>query len=276
MPFNPLISTVPQVKAVLANTLTLNDRSPFLVGDALAVDSAAGTILYGANAPGDLSVTKYSKVRAVAGQTGFELPASLNTPANTTGGAIAIANQLRVVGLLNDATLLPRTRGDVDPAAGQFIVAAGGGTMVGDTTMTLNAATAAGLVSYQIKSSGVNVKTILAGDRMTITEGAVTETVTVTRLFTANGTTAVTVFTTPTAFSYTVAAVLTFVAATGKAVSIGTAAVAGADYTFWILDAADVVTVGAATLTAGQVYEGICTDVMTTAGAVNLQKALAH
>ena len=276
MPFNPLISTVPQVKAVLANTLTLNDRSPFLAGEPLALDSLAGTILYGANAPGDLSVTKYSKVRAVAGQTGFELPAALNTPANTTGGAIAIANQLRSVGLINDATLMPRTRGDVDPAAGQFIVAAGGGTMVGDTTMTLNAATAAGLVSFQIKSSGANVKTILSGDRMTITEGAVTETVTVTRLFTANGATAVTVFTTPTAFSYTVAAVLTFVAATGKAVSIGTAAVAGADYTFWILDAADVVTVGAASLTAGQVYEGICTDVMTTAGAVNLHKALAH
>ena len=276
MPFNPLISTAPQTKAILANALVINDRSPFLAGETLAIDSLAGTILYGANAPGELSVTKYSKVRAVAGQTGFELPAALNTPANTTGGAVAIANQLRNVGLINDATLMLRTRGDVDPAAGQFIVAAGGGTMIGDATMSLNAATAVGAVTFQIKSSGANVKTILAGDRMTITEGAVTETVTVTRLFTANGATAVSVFTTPTVNAYTTAAVLTFVAATGKAVSIGTAAVAGADYTFWVLDAADVVTIGAATLTAGQVYDGICTDVMTTAGAVNIGKTLAH
>lgn len=276
MPFNPLISAQPQTKAILANALTLNDRSPFMAGEPIVVDSLAGTILYGVNAPGDLSVTKYSKVRAVAGQTGFELPATLNTPGNTVGGALAIANQLRVVGLINDITPMARTRGDVDPAAGQFIIAAGGGTMVGDTTMTLNAATAAGLVTFQIKSIGANVKTILSGDRMTITEGAVTETVTVTRLFTANGTTAVSVFTTPTVNAYTVAAVLTFVAATGKAVSIGTAAVAGADYAFWILDAADVVTVGATSLTAGQVYDGVCTDVMTTAGAVNIGKALAH
>lgn len=276
MPFNPLISAQPQTKAILANALTLNDRSPFMAGEPIVVDSLAGTILYGVNAPGDLSVTKYSKVRAVAGQTGFELPATLNTPGNTVGGALAIANQLRVVGLINDITPMARTRGDVDPAAGQFIIAAGGGTMVGDTTMTLNAATAAGLVTFQIKSSGANVKTILSGDRMTITEGAVTETVTVTRLFTANGTTAVSVFTTPTVNAYTIAAVLTFVAATGKAVSIGTAAVAGADYAFWILDAADVVTVGATSLTAGQVYDGVCTDVMTTAGAVNIGKALAH
>ena len=276
MPFNPLISTGPQTKALLANALVLNDRSPFVAGEPVVIDSLAGTTLYGANAPGDLSVTKYSKVRAVAGQTGFELPAALNTPANTTGGAIAIANQLRVVGLINDATIMPRTRGDVDPAAAQFIVAAGGGTMIGDVTMSLNAATTVGLVSFQIKSSGANVKTILSGDRMTITEGLVTETVTVTRLFTANGTTAVTVFTTPTAFAYSTAAVLTFVAATGKAVSIGTAAVAGADYTFWILDPADVVTVGAASLTAGQVYDAVCTDIMTTAGAVNMGKTLAH
>ena len=276
MPFNPLISAQPLVKAVTANTISLNTRSPFLVGEPIVVDSLAGTTLYGTNGPGDLSVTKFAKARAVAGQTGFELPAAITAPQNTTGGALAIANQLRVVGLINEATPMVRTRGDADPAAAQFIVAAGGGTMVGDATMTLNAATAAGLVTFQIKSSGANTKTILSGDRMTITEGAVTETVTVTRLFTANGTTAVTLFCTPTVFSYTTAAVLTFQAASGKAVSIGTAAVAGADYSFWILDAADVVTVGAATLTAGQVYEAVCPEIMTTAGAVNIHKALAH
>ena len=275
MPFNPLISAQPQSKALLPNAINYNIYSPFLAGITAIIDAPAATILYGANTPGDLSVTKAVTVRAVAAQVVFELTSAINTPANTTGAAIAIANQLRVVGIINAATPMLRTRGDVDPAAGQFIVAAGGGTMVGDTTMSLNAATALGSVTFAIKSSGANVKTLLAGDRLTITEGALSETVTVGRLFTANGTTAVSVFTTPTVNAYTIAAVLTFVAATGKAVTIGTAAVAGADYSFYILDAADIVTLGAATLAAGQVYDAIVTEFMTSALLVNLKKSLA-
>lgn len=276
MPFNPLISTPVQSKALLPGAINFNDRSPFLVGITAIVDGPATTILYGANAPGELSTTKAALVRAVAGQVVFELPSSLNAPQNTVGAAIAIANQLRVVSLVNGAAPMIRTRGDVDPAAGQFIVAAGGGTMIGDATMTLNAAVAIGAITFPIKSSGANVKTILAGDRLTITEAGVTETVTVGRLFTANGVTAVSVLTSPTQNAYTIAAVLTFVAATGKAVTLGTAAVAGADYSFYILDATDVVTVGAASLNAGQVYDAIVTEFMTSALLLNLKKALAY
>lgn len=276
MPFNPLISTPAQSKALLANAINFNDRSPYLVGVTAIIDSPAGTILYGANSPGDLAVAKAVKFRAAAGQTAFEMPAAINVPQNTTGGALAIASQLRVTALVNDATPLLRVRGDLDPAAGQFAVGAGGGTMTGDATMTLNAATPAGSTSYAIKSSGANTKTMIIGDRMTITEGGFSEQVTIGRLFTANGTTAVTVFTSPTTVAYTVAAVLTFQAASGKAISIGTAAVAGADYTFYVLDAADVVTVGAASLNAGQVYDAIVTEFMTSAALVNLKKSLVH
>lgn len=278
MPFNPLISTAVQSKAILANTVVLNDRAPFLVGQPAYVDSLAGTTLYGANAPGDLSVTKSATARiTAASQFGFELSSSINTPHNTVGGALAIADQLRVVAVVDGVTPLVRVRGDQDPSAGQFAVGAGGGTMTGDTTMVLNAATAAGLATFEIKSSGANVKTCIIGDRLTITEGTLTEQVTVTKLFTANGTTATAIFTTPLANSYTTAAVLTFQAASGKGVVFGTAGTVGADYTFWILDASDVVTVGntGGALTAGQVYDAVVTDVLTTAGAVNLTKSRA-
>lgn len=276
MPFNPLISNPPQSKALLANAVNFNNQTPYLVGQPVLVDAPVATILYGANSPGDLTVAKAATVRAAAGQTAFELPAALNVPQNTVGGALAIANQLRVVALVNGSVPLLRVRGDLDPAAGQFAVGAGGGTMTGDATMTLNAATPAGSTSFAIKSSGANVKTMIIGDRMTITEGGFSEQVTIGRLFTANGVTAVTVFTSPTTVAFTVAAVLTFQAASGKAVSIGTAAIAGADYSFYILDAADVVTVGAASLNAGQVYDAVTTEFMTSALLVNLRKALAY
>jgi hypothetical protein len=277
MPINPLIGLPPQSKAILANTVIVNDRAPFLAGQPAYVDSLAGTTLYGVNAPGNLSVTKYFTARATAAasQFGVEMPSTVNAPQNTTGGALAAANQLRVVAL-TDGTIRLRLRGDQDPSAGTFAVGAGGGTMIGDATMVLNASTAAGLATYQIKSSGANVKTLIVGDRMTIVEGTLTETVTVTKLFTANGTTAVSVFTTPLVNSYTVAATLTFVAATGRAIVFGTALTANSDVEVWIMDAADVVTVGntGGALTAGQVYDAVVADAMHTAGAVNLTKAV--
>lgn len=278
MPRNRLIGPVDQFKVVSANVL-YNDFAPFLVGEPIYVDSLAGTTLYGANHPGDLSTTKFARFRqTVASNFGFELPSAVNTPQNTTGGALSAANQLRVV-IMVDAIPRLRMRGDQDPGTSQAAIGAGGGTMIGDTTMVFHAAVAANAVTSLIKSSGANVKTLIPGDRMTITEGSLTETVTVTRAFTANGTTQVTLSHTPTVNAYTTAAVLTFVAATGKAVILGASAPSvGAEIEVAVLDASDVVTVGntGGALTAGQLYQAICPDFVHTAGSVNMTKAMSH
>lgn len=276
MAINTLLSNPPQVRALAASTVYLNNRSPFLQGEPVYLDSLSGTTLYGANHPGDLSVAKYARLRqAVAGNFGFELPSAINAPQNTTGGALSAANQLRVVGIVDGSPRF-RLRGDIDPTSGGFCVGAGGGTMIGDTTMVFHAVVAAGAVTALIKSSGANTKTLIPGDRMTITEGSLTETVTVTRQFTANGTTQVTVSLTPTVNAYTTAAVLTFVAATGKAVIFNSVGPVGSVVEVSVLDAADVVTVTGGALVAGQVYQAELNSYLHTAGAVNLTKAMSH
>ena len=160
-------------------------------------------------------------------------------------------------------------------AEGTFAsVGAGGGTLTGDVTMVLNAGIAAGVVTDSIKSSGANVKTIIPGDRMTLTEGVLTESVTFAAQATMNGVAAVTVLHSPTANAYTVAAVLTFQAATGKAICIlpAAAAVVGATLDIWVLAAGDVTTVTGGALTASQPYDLTMNEAFHASAAVDLVK----
>lgn len=249
----------------------LNNATPFTSGAHIQVESTAGSTLYGANHPGRSSTTKFQQFKQLtSGNYGFELAAGITAPQNTTGGALSVANTLRVIAQVN-GTIYNRLRGDQDPTASTFVVGAGGGTMAGDTTMVFNAAVAVGTVSTQIKSSGANVKTLIVGDRMTIVEGTLTEVVTVTRLFTANGTTAVTVSITPTVNAYTTAAVLTFQAATGKAIIFGTPSITAASIVeVWVLDAADVITLNGGALTAGQNYDLLCYDAFIATAATDI------
>lgn len=267
------MATAPFITSLLANVPALTSWTPFITNKRVQLRSTAAANVYGVNSPGNSAPATYQAFKQlVAGNFGFELSASANAPQNTSGGALSAANQLRVVCIVNGGTLgnfgtiLTRLRGDQDPTASTFIVGAGGGTLVGDVTMSLNVALTAGsAVTVAIKSSGANVKTIIPGDRMTITEGTVTETVTLTRQATMNGTTPVAVSFTPTAFTYTTAAVLTFVAATGKAIVLATTTAvpnAGGLIEVWVNAAADIVTFTGGALTANRPYEVVMNTVM--------------
>lgn len=282
MPKNPLVSSPAQVKFISA-TSAVNITSPFLVGEPIYVDSLSGTTLYGANHPGDLSATKFARLRqSISGNKAFVIPSTLNTPANTTGGALSAANQLRVVVQVNAASPLIRTRGDQVAASGGVILAAGGGTAAADATLSIKGTTAANLLAgsvlMSVASSGANVKTILAGDKLNIAGDATNYYATATTA-TLNGTTEVNIAITPPLRAAVLAgAVVTVTAADGRTVIVDTAPAVNSDIGLSVLDAADVVTVGnaAGALTAGRLYDAICTTFMYTVGDVNVSKSMPH
>jgi hypothetical protein len=271
---NPLISDPPQVKYISAD-VQLNKQTPFLAGQPIYVDSLAGTTLYGANLPGDLDASKYAKFKqTVSGNTAFVLPADANTPDSTIGGAIAAADQLRTVVLVDRVPALG-TRADALAAAGKHVVAAGGGTAAGEAVV-VDGVNAVGAILLNVKRGDAGTETILVGDTLEIAGDDTVYYCTETSQA-LNGTTAVAVSITPPLVAATAGAeVVTITAADGKTVLLGTAPAVGADIEVAILDAADIVTVGndAGALTAGRVYDGICTDVMHSAGNVNISKAM--
>ena len=262
-----------------ASTAGLQRTDPFIKGRHVAGFSSAGANLYGVDQPSAQDATKYQLFKQqVTGNKAFELSSSATTPQNTTGGALSAANQLRVVAIVNGTnvggTVLNRTRGDQDASSGNFVVGAGGGTLVGDTTMVFNAAVAANAITSQIKSSGANVKTLIVGDRMTIVEGSATDTVTVSAGATMNGTTAVAITHSPVANAYTTAATLTFVAATGKAIIINPATALQANGTLevWVSAASDITTHTGGALTASREYDITVNEVMFADAAVDLAR----
>lgn len=267
------MASAPAAKTLTAATPILNRRTPFIKEMHVALTSPGTPTVYGANAPSPQS-TKFQQLKQrVASNKAFELATATDTPQNTTGGALSDANQLRCVAILSTGVILKRARGDQDAPSAGFVVGAGGGTLVGDTTMVFNAAVAADAITSQIKSSGANVKTLIVGDRMTITEGSLTDTVTISAGATMNGTTAVAITHSPVTYAYTTAAVLTFVAATGKAIVINPATALGAGGTVdvWILAAADVETVTGGALVAGITYDIEMNEVFhaTTVAAIS-------
>lgn len=274
MPVNRLISNPAQAKALAASTVYLLDQSPFLVGQPILVDSLAGTTLYGANHPGSEDTEKFATFKqSISGNKAFVLPAAVNTPANTTGGALAAADQLRVIAMVDGAPKF-RSRGDQVVPSGGFIVAAGGGTAAGESGLVVDGAHVVGATTLTIKDDGANTETILVGDTLTVGSNTYYCTETSQAL---NGTTGVAVsITPPIQTALAGAESVTVAVADGNTILFETAPSLYSDIDVLVLDSADVVTVGntGGALTAGQVYQGISTSFMHTAGAVNLSKAM--
>lgn len=269
MPF----SVPPQVKYISAAPIA-NRRSPFLVDKMIAITSLAGTTLYGAKHPGTLSTTKYASFKqTISGNKAFALATAVNAPLQTTGGAVAAADQLRTVVLVDGVPLI-HSRDDQVAAAGSFVVGAGGGTAVADATLSIKGTTAAALLAgstnMSIASSGADTLTILVGDKLTITGDATVYRATATTT-SLNGTTEVLLAITPPLQQAVLAgAVVTIATSDDKTILNVTAPAVGALVEVFVLDAADIVTVTGGALTAGREYEAGCLDFMHSAGNVSI------
>lgn len=275
MATNRLFSDPAQL-VYISNGFHYNRRTPFLVGQPVAIDSVAGTTLYGINHPGDASTTKFARFKqTISGNKAFALPSAVNTPQNTTGGALSAANQLRVVVLVEDVPIL-RARGDQVAAAGTSIVGAGGGTAAGETGLVVDGAHAAGVSAVTFEDDGANTETVLVGDKIEFS-GANSAidyfaTATTTSL---NGTTGVSFAITP-PLQYALAGgeTVTVTAADGKTILLGTAPALNETVEVLVMDSGDVITETGGAMTAGRVYETDCKSVFYTVGNVNLTKAM--
>lgn len=249
------------------STLLRNNTLPFIKGNAMLMWSPGAAVVYGVNSPGSSSATKYQRFQqTVTGNKHFLLSSGINTPQNTTGGALSAANQLRVVALVNDAvTAAPRARGDQVAPTNAFIVGAGGGTAVADATLSIKGTTAANLlvgsVLMSIASSGADTQTILPGDKITVAGD--TTSYYATAAATLNGTTEVNVSITPPLQVVKVAAqVVTIAAGSGKGVILANAPAVGAKVEVWVNDAADITQITGGAFTANVVYQAAIYDVM--------------
>lgn len=267
-------------KSIAVSTLTRNNALPFIKGNAMSYQSPGAAIMYGVNSPGSSSATKYQAFRqTLTGNKAFNLSSGINTPQNTTGGALSDLNQLRVVALVNDAvTAAGRARGDQVAPTNAFIVAAGGGTAVADATLSIKGTTAAALLvgstNMSIASSGADTQTILVGDRITVAGDTTTYYATATSTA-LNGTTEVLVPITPPVQVVKVAAqVVTIAAATGKTIIFNQTIAVGAKVEIWVNDAADITQITGGTFTANVDYQAAVFDVTwnTSAALVNLER----
>ncbi len=274
---NSLISNQPQA-IYLSASGRANFASPFLVGEPIYVDSLAGTTLYGADTAGDLSATKHASFKqTISGNKAFAASTAINTPQNTTGGALSDANQLRVV-VVSEGVFVPRARGDQVAAAGTAIVAAGGGTAAGQSGLITDGTNSAGATALVFKRGDAGTQTVLVGDKINVA-GDTTDYYATATTTSLNGTTGVSfAITPPLQTSPAAGTAVTVTAANGKVFMFGTAPAVGAKVEVDILDAADVVTVGntSGALTAGRLYDAVCRNFFWTAGNVNVSKAVAH
>lgn len=281
------MGSTPWAKYINGSVLYQN-ATPFIPGAHLNYNSPAGTTLYGANdiggagssgAPAGQNQVNVFR-QTLVGNTAFELPsaATFLTPQNTTGGALSDANQLRVT-LVNTspfqvASPYTRIRGDNAPAAGQFVVGAGGGTLAStsDATMSVNANQAVGATAIAIKSSGANTKTAIIGDKISFAGDSTVYYIT-DALDTANGVTPITVNITPPLQVAIVAnQVISFAVPTGKTLFIPAAApvVVGSTLMATVFQASDIVTVTGGAMTAGREYDDVCYGYLFTSGVANV------
>lgn len=274
--------TAPQVKYVTANNVRCN-VSPFNLGEHIKIVSVAGTTMYGVNAPGTGSTTKYAAFKqSISGNKCFDLPSAVNVPQNTVSGALSAANQLRVVVLVDGA--IPagvRARGDQVAPTNAFLVAYGGGTNIADATTIVKGTTAAnialGATALSVASTGANTQTILVGDKITNSTNGDTTVYTCTETSQAlNGTTEVLVSITPplqkAAVASDVLAIATGGTTSAKGILLADAPAVGALVEVWVLDSGDVTTITGGAMTAGREYDVECMSVFHSAGNVNLCK----
>lgn len=270
------MATATVLKTLVASLPVLSTGTPFISGAHITGFSPGTPVLYGVNRPANNITTKYRIFRqSVTGNKAFDLTSTINTPGNTTGGAVADANQLRVVGIINVGlapVLKKRARGDqVAPASG-FLIAAGGGTAVADATLSIKGTTASALVigstQLSIASSGADTNTILVGDTLTVAGDTTTYYATATTA-SLNGTTEVLVSITPPLQVAKVAAqVVTVAAASGRVAIFADIPAVGTDVEIWVNDAADIVTIQ--TFVASTHYDLISYDAMVGTAALDL------
>jgi hypothetical protein len=271
------MAAAPLIKRLAAATPALNRQTPFIKGLRIQAFTSAGATLYGVDQPSPQSTTKFQRfAQTVSGNKAFPLATAMNTPQNTSGGALSDLNQLRCVVIPADVPAI-RARGDQVAAAGSAIVGAGGGTAAGDATLSVKGTTTANLLAgsvlLSLASSGVNVKTIISGDSFTVANDTTQYYFTGGGTLTLNGTTEINVgITPPLVVAQTAGWAVTIVAATGKVIFLGTAPAVGANVDVWVNDAADITTVTGGALTASQPYDIAMNEVFHASAAVDLIK----
>lgn len=260
------MATATTVKTFIADTTILNEGiTPFNAGNHILAFSAGTPIIYGVNSPAHSNTAKFfTSKQTVSGNKAFPLGSALNTPVAT----LTAANVLRGVAIVGTSTAPKRTSGAAIAAGGTFIFAVGGGTAAGDATYVVDGVQAIAAVSIQVKSSGVNTKTILVGDKINIA-GDTTDYYALATSVTFNGTTAVAVSITPPLVAATGAAsVVTVTAADGKTAIIGTAPSVGQTVKIWVMDAADVIAI--TTLVASTPADIEAYDAMSASAAASI------
>ncbi len=122
MPF----SVPSQVKALVAETVVINRRSPFTVDMPIAVQSAGTPLLWGAKHPGESDTVRYCRIQpgaAVADST-FDVPATMVLH-DHAAAALTAKMRLRVIVVKNRhldgvGTIITRMGNDEDPSTGEF------------------------------------------------------------------------------------------------------------------------------------------------------------
>ena len=264
-----------RVQALLAATPTLNNRYPFLVGSPVYLESGAGATVYGVNHPGAHDTEKFAVWKqTISGNKAFVLPSAVNAPAQTTGGAVADADQLRSV-VLVDKVIKKHSRDDQVAASGCFVWGAGGGTAAGESTLEVKGTTAAniaaGATSLSVAdNTGANTKTFLVGDMIEIAGDDTVYYVTETSQA-LNGTTEVLVDITPPLQQAAVAGTLiTCTASTDRVLILNAAPAVGAEVEAWVLDSGDVATLTGGALTAERIYDEACYSAMVASALTNM------
>ncbi len=258
------------IRNLAADTPVLNTATPFNVGNHVEARSTAGGLLYGVNSPAQSSLTKHQDFKnTISGNKAFALASSINAPQNTTGGALSTANQLRVVATVA-GVLKKRLRGDQVATAGNFIVAAGGGTAAAQGDLSTRAATAyaLGATSVDIReTSGTN--TILVGDKINFA-GDTTDYYATATTVTLDATGVATAITPPLQVAIAASVAVTVTAANGKTLIFGDTPVLNSLVDVWVNDASDVVTITGGSLVAGQQYDIEAYQAMVAAAATDL------
>lgn len=261
----------PNIKTMASGgTPIRNAYTPFLKGCKARLESQGSATVYGANHPGDGSVTKYAIFKqTVAGNRAFTAPSTV-VPHQHVGSAVPAADQLRNILLVDGAPVL-HARADQAAASGTFVVAAGGGTAVGDATLSIKGTSASALVAgstlLSLASSGANTNTILVGDRITVAgdptvyrAGSTTTTL--------NGTTEVLVsITPPLQQAHVAGAAVTIATSDDRTVIVTPAPAIGAKVEWLALAASDVSQFNGGALTPERPYEIDVTEFMFSAAA---------
>lgn len=260
--------STPGVKSILTTTVVANRRTPFLKDQPVGLMSGGAATVYGVNHPGDMSTTRFARFRqTISGNKAFQLPSTVNAPLQTVGGALAVADQLRVVVTVDGEPKYAARADQVAPAAG-FVVGAGGGTAVGEANVRTDGAQAIGTTALSVKRTDAGTQTILVGDKLAIAGDSTVYRCTETSQA-LNGTTAVVVdITPPLQKATTDGLVLTVTTSDDRTVLLAEAPSVGSDVDVIVSAASDITQVSGGALTADRQYETPVFDYMTAGVAL--------